>query len=410
MNHSCTRRKALKLGGTALVVGMNRFSWASSAVAPRISPALSRLHEMLSTRMVALVKAAQFNQAGITFTRPCVDPTYAGVWPDDCIWPFIAEPKLAQQTDWKALMAWLTEAVVDLPTVPDRVQFDGLAVMSPGGIGHAPLSQRMPLHLPSAWTRYLQYVESFGVVIPRKHDWAEVIRRSFDQVPFSFGLVYSDPQNEVVGFGFHDTIRLTGEELMSSLITLRGLQRASELFEGFLDPSILKKWSLQATVIRVHLDRLYSEEVGGFVGASSSGHQFSVWGNGLAYSFASTRQKQSILKFYRENKDRIFLRGCTRQVAEPGGWNGTGRNFVYQTGGYWATGTGFVLPALADGDPTLADELCNDLAADLASFDSAEWLDERGDPHGARSFLASVSLPLLATRSIMEGKSLLSYL
>ena len=115
------------------------------------------------------------------------------------------------------------------------------------------------------------------------------------------------------------------------------------------------------------------------------------------------------MRFYRENKAKIFLRGCTRQVAERGGWNGTTPNFTYQTGGFWATGTGFVLPALADGDPELAAEIAKDLEENLSKVDFAEWLDEQGSPHRARKFLASVSMPLLGVRSVLEKKPLLDY-
>jgi hypothetical protein len=45
----------------------------------------------------------------------------------------------------------------------------------------------------------------------------------------------------------------------------------------------------------------------------------------------------------------------------------------------------------------------------LDSFECAEWLDDQGSPQGARQFLASVSMPLLALRSIEEGKPLLDY-
>ena len=97
-------------------------------------------------------------------------------------------------------------------------------------------------------------------------------------------------------------------------------------------------------------------------------------------------------------------------MAELGGWGGEEKpNYNYQRGGFWATGTGFILPALADGDPELAAELGNELKDNLPAFDDAEWLDEKGNPHGARKFLASVSMPLIATRSIAEQKPLLEY-
>ena len=361
----------------------------------------------LTAHMARLVAAAQLRQGPVTFTRPCISPTYQGVWPDDCMWPFIADPLLAKSLDWSGLLNWLTDAIVDLPCVPDRVEFSGLAVMSPGPVGASPLSMQMPLHLPSAWTRFLDYASGFGYEIPRKEAWGAVIRRSFDRVPFSFGLVYSDPQEQVVGFGFYDTVRLTGLDLMTSVVTYRGLQRAAALFADVMDPAVCEQWRQRAEHLRANLHRLYDEEAGGFVGGTSAGRMFSVWGNGLVYPLATRAQQAGILRFICEHQKKIFIRGCTRQTATLGGWSGASRG--YQDSGAWAAGTGFILPALAVGAPELARSLAGELMEQLDSFECAEWLDDQGSPQGARQFLASVSMPLLALRSIEEGKPLLDY-
>ena len=133
-----------------------------------------------------------------------------------------------------------------------------------------------------------------------------MIRRSFDQVPFSFGLVYSNPQIKVVGFGFHDNIRLTGQELMTSLITYRGLRARARLFAGFIDQPVRDRWLRQAEGIRSNLHRLYDEKVGGFVGGTSQGRQFSVWGNGLAYWLADRDQKQALCGSTARTRRRFF--------------------------------------------------------------------------------------------------------
>lgn len=363
--------------------------------------------EQLTTHMTRLVEAAQWRQGEVVFTRPCVSPAYNGVWPDDGMWPYMALPELASTTEWNGLLHWLTEAIVDLPCVPDRVEFDGLAVMSPGNAGAAPLSLGMPLHLPSAWTRYLQYAASFGCDIPRKRDWARIIRRSFDLVPYSRDLVYSDPQTRMVGFGFHDSIRLTGMELMSSLITYRGLQRAAAFFADVIDDGVREGWRQRAEALRANLYRLYDVEAGGFVGGSREGRMVSVWGSGLAYSLATQQQRVGIINYLLKHRESIFLRGCTRQTAAPGGWSGQAGG--YQDSGFWAVGTGFVLPALADGAPDFAEELARELLANIESLDYAEWLDPQGGPRGARHFLASVAMPLLALRSLSEGRPLIEY-
>ena len=181
------------------------------------------------------------------------------------------------------------------------------------------------------------------------------------------------------------------------------------MFAGAIEPSVIEHWTRLADGIRANLYRLYDPKIGGYVGGTWLGHQFDVWGNGLAYGLADSSQKQSIARFYRDNQDKIFLRGCTRQIAEPGGWQGGANPGYYQNSGFWATGTGYVLPVLADQDPALAMELLDDLTTNLAKIDFAEWLDPAGKPSGAQKFLGSVALPLMGLNSILQNKPLIEY-
>ena len=135
MNASTTysRRNMLKLSAAAL--GGMALGGPAGLLGGTVPPpaGTSPLYAQLSARMRELVQAAQFRRGDVVFTRPCVDPTYRGVWPDDCVWPYMGNPGLATLTEWPGLLHWLTDAVVDLPVVPDRVEFDDLAVFSPGG-------------------------------------------------------------------------------------------------------------------------------------------------------------------------------------------------------------------------------------------------------------------------------------
>jgi hypothetical protein len=358
------------------------------------------------TDLVAGAKRREEN--GLVLVMPCVTSAYSGVWPDDSLYPLIALPSLANKNELTGVMNFLTDSIVDLEYVPDRVEPDGLPILSPGQSNKPPMTDRIPLHLPAAWVRLLDYYQGFGVKIPRKDEWAQVIARSIDRVPFADGLAYADPQHPPIGFGFQDSIKISGWELLSSLALYRGLQRAVTLFDGAIEPSTLKHWAHLADNIQANLYRLYDPNVGGYCGGSRQGHQFSVWGNGLIYPLANDAAKRSIVKLYRDKRERIFLRGCTRQVAEPG-WQGNDNAGRYQNGGFWATGTGYVLPAIIQQDPDLAMELLADLTTNLPKIDFAEWLDAAGNPNGALKFLGSVALPLMGLNSILQGKPLIEY-
>lgn len=337
---------------------------------------------------------------------------YAGIWPDDFLYPLIVDPAYLDGPTRQAVLDYLTASCADLDRVPDRVERGGLAVMQPGSL-RSPHAQRMPLHLPAAWVRLLDYFETWGARIPRKEDWARLIERSFDQVPFSCGLAYVDPQSPGVGFGFHDPCAITGCELMSSLVLRRGLQRAASLFRDQAPPGVRQRWLRLADGIAANLRRLFDAQQGAYLAGSVDCRQVNVWGNGLAYWLSGPTERRSIAAWYAGNRSRIFLRGCTRQIAEAEGWQ---RQFTplpagtYTNGGYWPTGTGFVLPAIADQDAELAAELAGDLAAGIEAAGFCEWIAADGTPNGARQFVAALALPALALKSILEQRPLLEYL
>lgn len=368
------------------------------------------LYDAFTPHMRLLYDRAKATWDGRRLLRPCSSKYYNGLWHDDFAWSLIGLPELCDEPELADVIPWVTEAMVDLPVVADRIEFDGTTVMSPGWTLQSPLSQEMPLHLPSAWVRLLSVADSAGVEIPRKDAWARLIQRSYEQVPFSFGLVFSDTQKEVVGFSFQDQIRLTGMELMASLVTSRGMAKATDLFSDYLPEASLADLQRKSEGVRANLHRLFDEEVGGFVGASHSGRAFAVWGNGLAWAYATDEQKKVIAKTLREQVDCIFVRGCTRQVPGPDGWPGTDRKVRYQNGGYWGTGTGFVLPMIAEFDSDWAVRLATELLENLEAIEYAEWIDSEGKGYEPLDFLGTVSVPMMGLKAIVEDKQLIDLL
>lgn len=369
--------------------------------------AFQSLYEAFTPHMRRLYDRARVTWDGQRLLRPCSSKHYNGLWHDDFAWPLIGLQELCNEPELASVIPWVTEAMVDLPVVADRIEFDGTAIMSPGWALQPPLSQAMPLHLPSAWVRLLAVADQAGIEIPHKPAWARLIQRSYEQVPFSFGLVLSDTQKEVVGFGFQDQVRLAGLELMSSLVTSRGMARAAELFADHLPEEVLADWRRKSEGVKLSLHRLFDEEIGGFIGASRSGRAFAVWGNGLAWPYATEAQKQVIATTLRDQADHIFVKGCTRQVPDPEGWPGTDREVRYQNGGFWGTGTGFVLPMLAEIDRSWALRLATELLENFEAIQYAEWVDAEGSPYEPLEFLGTVSVPMMALRAIIESKHLI---
>ena len=331
------------------------------------------------------------------------------MWPDDSLYPLMGLPSLANREELQGTMRVLSDSMLELEYLPDRIEPpDGLPILSPGPPDRPPMTYRMPLHLPGTWARLLDYYEHFGVQIPQKKAWAKLIERSVNRVPFANGLAYADPRNPPIGFGYLDSIKVGGWELMSSLVLMRGLERAVILFENEITGDVREYWIELAKNIRANLYRLYDARIGGYVEASRIAHQFSVWGNGLIYSLATPEQKTSIVQFLRDHQTKIFLLGCTRQISEAG-WEGNGPGARYQNGGIWATGTGYVLPALAEQDAAFAVQLAEDLVENLSKINFAEWFGTDGKSAGAQRFLGSVSMPLLGLKSILEKRPFIDY-
>lgn len=416
-NHLSRRRflaaSAVSFGNAALFSSYAAKAGAAAAKSPNDGQSLNEfkmLYDEYAVHMKKLFELAKVEVDGYALLRPCSSKWYNGLWHDDFTWPMIGCPELQKERQLCETVEWITQASLDLPVVPDRIEYDGTPIMSPGRGDTAPMSEEMPLHLPSAWVRLLSYAEKAGCTIPKKEGWAQLIKRSYEHVPFAFDLVYSNPQRTIVGFGFMDSIRLTGLDLMTSLVTIRGLERSAELFKGSIDDATTAQWASRAGRMRKAVSRLFSEEIGGFMGATRRGKAFSVWGNGLGWSLATDKQKEVIAKTFTEQGASIFLMGCTRQVPGPEGWPGTERAVGYQNGGYWGTGTGFVLPAIAEFDRPKAIALAKELLANLEKIKYHEYVRQDGSLGGPAEFLGTTSMPMVGLRAIIENKPLLEYM
>jgi hypothetical protein len=395
-----------RIGVSSITAAFAGYSFGE--LPPSFEARLKLAHDRLADYLTELVPGAKRQLGRATLLMPQSGGGYSGVWPDDSLYPLMALPSLANKEELQQTIEFLSDSVLELPCVPDRIEPDGLPILSPGPSDKPPMTYRMPLHLPGAWVRLLDYYQHFGVEIPQKQAWAKLIERSVNCVPFANGLAYADPQNPPIGYGYHDSIKISGWELMSSLALMRGLERAGALFADSIGSDVREHWAQLAKGIRGNLYRLYDAKIGGYVGGSRLGHQFSVWANGLIYSLATPEQKTSIVHFLREHQSTIFLLGCTRQISEPG-WEGNGPGDSYQNGGFWATGTGYVLPALAEQDPAFAVQLAEDLVQNLPKINFSEWIGTNKKPAGAQRFLGSVSLPLLGLRSVLEKRPFIDY-
>ena len=337
---------------------------------------------------------------------PCISETYRGIWPDDFLYPLMVQPGLYDREKLNQIAGFLTNSIVDLECFPDRVEADGMPVMQPGALSH-PHARLMPVHLPAAWVRLIDNLEKMGATIPRKDDWAGVFKRSIDTISFSCGLAYVDPQFPRVGFGFHDPEAITGFELMSSLVLHFGLKRAARLFKGHIDESEINKWTRLSDGISNNLYRLFDKEQGAFFAGSKDCRQINVWANGLAYWMVKPDIQKTIGEWYYKNRKAIFLKGFTRQIEEPEGWQ---RHFFpskvgsYTNGGFWSVGTGWILPVIAAQNPGFALQIAEELVENLVKYEFREYISADGTGGGAVGFLAAIAVPMMGLTAIVENR------
>ncbi len=353
-----------------------------------------------------------FEQSKVVFDNhlllhsPCVSEKYRGIWPDDFLYPLLVQPGLYNSEQLTQIAGFLTNSIVDLECFPDRIEADGMPVMQPGPLSR-PHASVMPLHLPAAWVRLIDNLEKMGATIPRKYDWARLFERSIGIVPFSCGLAYVDPQHPRVGFGFHDPEAITGFELMSSLVLHFGLMRAARIFKGHVQESVIERWDQLSEGILDNLYRLFDKIQGAFFAGSKDCRQINVWANGLAYWMVKPDVQRTIAEYYYRNRKAIFLKGFTRQIAEPDGWQ---RHFFpstvgsYTNGGFWSVGTGWALPAIADQNPGFALEIAEELVDNLVKYEFREYINADGTGGGAIGFLAAIALPMMGLTAIVKNR------
>ena len=128
----------------------------------------------------------------ITSINPSGSFDYRGIWPDD----FYISVRAAQyftDEELRDLIEFLTDSVVDLPFLPDMVQWDGMPHFAFGG-EYSMTGVRMTMCLLHSWTQMLRMFTQRGIRIPKKERWLGVFRRSYADLTFSCGLLYSNPK------------------------------------------------------------------------------------------------------------------------------------------------------------------------------------------------------------------------
>lgn len=337
---------------------------------------------------------------------------YRGIHPCDLLPALLARPDLFSPDEAAELIALLTETVTGQKFCCTYVEPPG----NPRGSFKPEMS--MTPTVPFLWIRVIAALEKMAApsVLSRidRNRWLKVFRRSLEQVEFVFGLVFLNPDNPGVGFQFHDIVKISGCDLMSSIIACKGLEAAPEFFSGVADKEDIDHWQWLSERIRANLFRLYDPEKGVFNAGSIDCCQPDVMGSGLAAGLITEDWQRAIADFLYCNRDVLFHEGFTRYIVEEDGWHSLltedfAKNFpagLYMNGGYWPSATGFVLPVLYTYYPDFALELAETAAASMRKYNFPESITKGGQVAFNSPYVLGSSMLVLATQAILSGGSI----
>lgn len=276
--------------------------------------------------------------------------------------------------------------------IPDHINFDGTAVYYPGTYssgedqGAEPWGTYPPaddhfefVHLgwllakQSKRKDFLaQKVGEFSVL--------ERMKRAFlsPQFESETGLFVTTKAARAVGFGFCDSITVTGDVLYPSLLRYRAAKELRELTgKG--------EYVVIARSIATNVPRVFGEKRSGWlIAATEIGQQPDVWGTLLAIHLGildkptTNRAIRTVVDATKAGT--ISLEGAVRHIPTDRDFSTTSAweqalegKGIYQNGAYWHTPTGFFIEALAKQDRTLAQDVFAQYITHLKKGGEIPW-------------------------------------
>lgn len=232
------------------------------------------------------------------------------------------------------------------------------------------------------------------------------------------GAAVSGPKRRAVGFGFEDSVYMTGAMCFATLLRWRAAKQLVELCEAMKRSGEAKRFEEIAGVIASNIVPLFGDpaKIGGWLlGATEKCRQPDVWATlfalhlGVLPEEAVARARATVAEAVRADNHIIEYQGAVRHVPTTHNFSAataweqsvSGMN-TYQNGAYWHTPTGWLIEALRPVDPALAKGVFERYIAHLKNYDFRDG--EGGAPWecfgiglaGAQNpvYMTSVTLPL----------------
>ncbi len=229
------------------------------------------------------------------------------------------------------------------------------------------------------------------------------------------GLVSVNDSNRGVSFGFTDTVCMTGDLLMASVLKFEAARQLADLCRRAGQNQRAVDLQNNADRIAAALPKTFGMQSGWLRAATGLSAQADVWGTAYAVYCGAIRGETAL------NAARALAAGyeagaiaCRGQIRHvPKGeeysaaclWErmvGSSKPNRYQNGGYWGTPTGWVCHAINRVNPELAQRLAGEYIADLRATDFRrgagyggpyEWIYPPSDSNNP-VYMTTVTCPL----------------
>jgi hypothetical protein len=272
-------------------------------------------------------------------------------------------------------------AIIPPHAIPDHINFDGGTVFYPGGYSAGEDQGGEPFGVLPPTDDHFDFIHLGHRVGANDH--ADRFVRAFDAVesdPATGGMVTTSEAKRAVGFGFCDTVHLTGAMLYPSLLRHRAATELAELVPARRDEFLRIARDIQAHLVPVFSDP--EGKHGWLFAATKLGRQPDVWGTLLALHHGVlpedfARRARTIVADALK-RGTIALEGGVRHVptdfdvSKESSWEkvvpGVAIN-TYQNGAYWHTPTGWLISALLPNQPDLAKQVFAEYIAHLRQND-----------------------------------------
>jgi hypothetical protein len=274
----------------------------------------------------------------------------------------------------------------------DCVKFDRTPCYQPGygSMGTNPVADGSPFTVDVAWRTYQQTKDTalVGQVIDKLVQTMNAVPHD----PNGNGLVYIDPTKawDRCPWGFTDSVKKTGDELMCSLLDVRASKELADLLDVAGRSTEATTWRA-AAVAKTNSIRsvFWNPTTGLFNAATVKNNQPDIMGSAFAVQtgVATSAQATAIANYFNTNYNAIVKDGQVRHL--PGGmyWNdATSAPGTYQNGMFWGVASGWFASTLSLVNPAKSNQMLLDMVNSYQTKGVNEYVNSAGTPSGVGNY------------------------